>query len=111
MKTSTTAAQVCDTIMQQIGGNKFLTMTGSKPQCYGTSDAGNDFITLQLAKNGVGAKWLKITSMPNDTYSMEFSGIKNGDISVISHEDNVYCDMLQSTFTDITGLYTTLVSL
>ncbi len=121
--TSSTAQQVCNTIMQQLGGNKFLAMTGSKPLHYGTNDSGNDFITLKLTRNEVGAKWLRISLLPSDTYKMEFIKEKKtldksylpmkiydkAPVTVVEKE-GVYCDMLQSIFTSVTGLYTSLGS-
>ena len=107
---------ICSTIHSQMGGNKFLTMTGSKIQ-YIQEDNGNASITYKLTRNKVGANFLKVTLNAMDVYDMEFILFrdvkKNGFYSetirkVVATHENVYDDMLQGCFTSTTGLYTRL---
>ena len=109
MTTSTTAKQVSATILAQLGGNKFIVMTGSKNFVYGTNNSGNDYITMQLTTNKAKAKFLQITLLPSDTYHMEFIKIdRELNRKVVANHEGVYCDMLQDIFTQTTGLYTRL---
>jgi hypothetical protein len=109
MNTSNTGAQVAKTIISQLGGNKFIAMTGSKNFAYGTNDSGNDYISMHLTRNAAKAKFLIVTLTPSDTYNMEFIKIdKELNRTVVAQKEGVYCDMLQDIFTNITGLYTSL---
>lgn len=106
------------TTLQQLGGNKFLVMTGSKAVLDG------NVLGLNLVKNMSKANRLFVTLEGNDTYTMRFSFSrlprcvidknkgefrvipeKNEDIEVL---EGIYCDQLQDIFEQVTGLYTTL---
>ena len=110
-------------ILQQIGGNKFLVMTGSKIKYYGYDNMGYVYLMFQLSKNQSKAQFLKIQLNGKDLYNMEFTrikktlnkeylaiGIKIYDeaIEIIKTYEDIYCDQLQEIFTDITGMYTRL---
>ena len=116
------------TIAQQIGGNKFLAMTGSKFQHYGYDDLGYVYLMIKLTKNQSKAQYLKIQLNGLDLYDLTFTrikktlkpecktpeykamGIKIYDEEVITIKEykDVYADMLQDIFTSVTGLYTRL---
>jgi hypothetical protein len=96
--------ETAQTILNQLGGNKFIAMTGSK----NFVSLGNG-LRMNLTKNKVKAKWLKIILNSNDTYTMDFfTADKNLNIVTKAKFENIYCDMLQSIFTQTTGLYTKL---
>ena len=110
-------------IFQQIGGNKFLAMTGSKVKYYGYDKNGYVYLMIQLSKNQSKSQFLKIQLNGKDLYNMEFTrikktlnkeylaiGIKIYDeaIEIIKTYEDIYCDQLQEIFTDITGMYTRL---
>jgi hypothetical protein len=106
-------------IFDQLGGNKFLAMTGSKHLC-----AGKNFLSMTLAGNKSKANHLKITLTPADTYTMEFTkytkpriktdrngkaiGFTSEKITGVEKLEDVYNDQLQELFTRITGLETSL---
>jgi len=110
---------VAATIFEQLGGNKFAVMTGSK----NFMDGGH-FLSMKLSRNKSGANHLRITLTASDDYTMEFiyvpsvkvirnkeTGeftVKNEPIKTMEKIEGVYCDQLQATFTEITGLYTRL---
>ena len=116
------------TITEQIGGNKFLTMTGSKFQYYGYDDLGYVYLMIKLTKNQSKAQYLKIQLNGLDLYDLTFTrikktlkpecktpeykamGIKIYDEEVITVKEytDVYADMLQDIFTSVTGMYTRL---
>lgn len=107
--------RVADIILEQLGGNKFLAMTGAKNL---VSD-GNT-LRMSLPKNMSGANKLEITLDETDTYTMRFYKYTAGGLNKKTWswtEDKVkevkllggiYCDMLQSIFTEVTGMYTRL---
>jgi hypothetical protein len=63
----TDSKQTASTILQQLGGNKFIDMTGSH-----TFVCDKNWLRMTLTKNKIGAKWLRITLNSMDTYDMEF---------------------------------------
>jgi len=110
-------------IVEQIGGNKFLVMTGSKFQYYGYDDLGYVYLMIKLTKNQSKAQYLKIQLNGLDLYDLTFSrikrtltplakelGVKIYDEEVITVKEytDVCADMLQDIFTSVTGMYTRL---
>ena len=110
-------------ILQQIGGNKFLAMTGSKVKYYGYDESGYAYLRLKLSRNKSGAELLKIQLNDKDLYNMSFDRIKktlNKEYAAIGVKiydealeniktiEDVYCDQLQEVFTKVTGMYTKL---
>ena len=95
--------EVANTILQQLGGNKFTVMTGSK------NYRGDDkSLTMNLTRNKLSAKFLTITLEGDDTYTMLFQSMRKFEIKTKAEIKGVYCDMLQAIFTEQTGLYTHL---
>lgn len=95
-------------ILEQLGGRKFLAMTGSKNLAY---DNGGRTLQMHLTRNNAKAKYLRITLEANDTYTMVFSkptGMYGMDLQEVAKYEGVYNDMLQTLFTKVTGLQTTL---
>ncbi len=97
---TTSNKQIASTILSQLGGNKFIAMTGSKN--FVAIESG---LTMKLTRNKISATWLRIKLTPMDDYTMEFIG-RTGKVK--KSFEGVYCDMLQDIFTDVTGLYTSL---
>lgn len=106
---------ITEIIFEQLGGNRFLVMTGANHLM-----ADGSTLRMQLPKNISGANRLYITLNENDLYTMrffkytaprlntktfEFSKEKIKEIEII---DDVFCDMLQDIFTRVTGMYTHL---
>ena len=100
--------QVAKIILQQIGGRRFVAMTGS-----------HDFINLgnglrmSLSRNKTSANRLEIIYNGGaDLYNVRFYrqsiNHKTFEVTIkdIKTIDGVYCDMLEDIFTDVTGLYT-----
>lgn len=93
-----------ETILNQIGGNKFLAMTGSK----NLLNVGNG-LKMNLTRNASGAQYLKIVLNSTDTYDMTFYSAKtvNFDIVIKVKKEitNVYADQLANIFESTTGLF------
>ena len=106
---------VADTILEQLGGHKFVVMTGSS---HFVSD--KNTLRMKLAKNKSKANKLDITLNWDDTYTMRFykytaprlnkKTFEYVDEKVVEVElfEGVYADMLQELFTQVTGMYTRL---
>jgi hypothetical protein len=104
----TTQTQTHIEILNQLGGRKFLAMTGTKNLVYCAKE--NNYLLMKLTRNMAGAQYLKITLTIFDTYIMTFSKINNktGEVKTVKEIKNVYCDELQTRFTEVTGLRTSL---
>lgn len=106
---------VANEILKQLGGNKFLAMTGAN---HLLSD-GNT-LRMNLPKNASKANRLWITLNADDTYTMNFFKFTAGRLNKktfvwtedkkvdVKEVKGVYCDMLQDIFTSVTGMYTSL---
>ena len=90
-------------ILNQLGGRRFIIMTGTKQLI----DMG-DGLKIKLTRNKLGAQFLYIQLLADDTYLMTFAKIVKFDWVVIEQIPGVYCDQLQTIFTKKTGLYTHL---
>ena len=109
------ANDVANTILQQLGGHHFLTMTGAKDLM-----ADGDSLCMTLRKNGSKANRLRITLNALDLYDMRFFRRTGGTFSMKTLEitpiketnekvyPNLYCDQLQEVFTRHTGMRTHL---
>lgn len=113
------------TILAQLGGNKFLAMTGAK----NLLDTG-DGLSMHLPQNGSKAKYLSIKlDRKTDTYTMIFQyeakkldkemtkaaksmGIKKrfytSSLKEVANFSGVYFDKLQERFIEVTKMYTSL---
>ena len=91
-------------ILNQLGGNKFVAMTGSN-----NFVATGNGLRMSLRKNSAQAKQVSIELNSLDLYDVHFYTFdKEFNIKTKAKFENVYCDMLQSIFTKVTGLYTCL---
>lgn len=113
--------QIANDIYSQLGGGRFVAMTGTKGFVWFDKD---QMLRMALAKNGSKANRLDITYNWDDTYTMRFYHYtpyrtridiekqiwkeypeKITEVKTYSH---IYCDQLQELFTEVTGLYTHL---
>lgn len=98
--------QVARVILQQLGGQRFIAMTGAS-----SFSSGPDVLTFRLPKNPKGVKAVRIVLDPSDTYTLETlrqRPFPDCTVETVKKVSGIYCDMLQTTFTELTGLYTRL---
>ena len=89
------------TLLKQLGGNKFLAMTGAKD--FGI---GSDGLHFKIGRNSKSISHVVIDyKRGKDLYEMKFLRVRAGKIKVIKKVDNVYFDQLGKIFTRYTGLY------
>ena len=96
-----------NTIIQQLGGRKFIAMTGAKDMM--ALDSGLRFRLPGgggFTKNGINM--VRIALDPSDTYSVAFLRVRGQTVKTISEHTDIYADGLQELFTQETGLDTSL---
>ena len=102
---------------QQLGGHKFVVMTGSEFTGYMENESGNMEQIIKLSRNKSGADKLIVTyEEGKDVYSMRFiksSKFNKRTFSFSETEEiyftsDIYSEQLQEVFTQVTGLYTHL---
>lgn len=106
---------VAKEIYRQLGGGKFTVMTGAKNFVYDDNS-----LWFHIPRNASKANYVKITLNGKDLYDVEFRTVRLGRFSlktgkmskdvnnIVKRFDDVYCNMLQSIFTEVTGMYTRL---
>ena len=109
------ALSVAEQILLQLGGRKFVAMTGSSHFL-----ADEDSLSMRLIRNQSGANRLRITLRWDDLYDMSFFyyrlpqyRVRNGKVveapelhREIKTYEGVFCDQLRELFTEVTGLKT-----
>lgn len=98
-------SNVAQTILEQIGGRKFLAMTGAK-NCMADGNTLRFHLPRGFAKNGINL--VSITLDPSDTYTMTFSKYRALKVTPVATVPGVYADNLRTNFTYHTGLEVTL---
>jgi hypothetical protein len=108
--------EIQKTILAQLGGNKFIAMTGSKNFLKESENT----LRMDLTRNMSGANKLYITLDADDTYTMRFVKLVLPKLNMKTFEwseqkvkeiekfEGVYFDMLRPLFTQVTGMYTSL---
>lgn len=104
MKTETDKTVAVE-ILRQLGGNRFIAMTGAK-HFYATNNGMGFRLSSSMTKNKIN--YIKITLNAMDTYDIEFINIRGTNIKTISTFEGAYNDMLQNIIKDRTGLYLSL---
>ena len=96
--------KVAETILKQLGGNKFRVMTGAK-NFGGTEDS----LSMRIGRNSSNSNYLKITLNEMDLYDMKFCKLtRKFEEKSVTEYKNVYNDLMRGTFTAHTGMYTSL---
>lgn len=95
--------EIAKVILSQLGGNKFITMTGARNLFSLTEQLGG--LSFKLPKfSGVKVNYVKIVLNSSDLYDVEFGRIYGNKYTVISKHSDIYCDMLVELFEKETGL-------
>lgn len=93
---------IANEILRQLGGRRFVMMTGAKHLIGDTRS-----LSFQIGRNKSAANGVRITLTPADTYEVEFVSTR-GQRKVLKTFTDIYADDLQRIFTDYTGLVTSL---
>jgi hypothetical protein len=104
-KRGRSGGQVAATILEQLGGRRFLAMTGAK-QLLSFNEPGLGGLQFKLPRRGARAKHgidaVRITLDASDTYTVDF--FKGA--SKVRTIDGLYAEGLRRVFTEVTGLET-----
>lgn len=95
---------VADTILTQLGGRRFIAMTGAS-SFTGSPDA----LSFRIPRVR-GIFGVRVTLEASDTYRVEFLGMRLNPTRVHTVRDaaGIQCDQLAAIFEDATGLRTSL---
>ena len=92
------------TLLRQLGGNKFIMMTGAKQM-----SIGKDGLTMKIGRNSKSITHVAIDlDRGKDLYIMKFIRVRKGIPKVVKQYDGIYADNLNNIFEKETGLYTRL---
>lgn len=94
---------VSATILTQLGGNKFIAMTGAKNFVSGPSA-----LTFSIGRNKSKANKVRIMLRNDDTYVVEFASLRGINYRIIDFIDGIQADGMVSYFEAYTGLATRL---
>ena len=95
----TESQQVAKTILQQLGGNRFIAMTGAKN--FGSS---KNSLQFKIGRNSKSISHVIITLKSSDLYDVEFIRMRGTSRKVVKKVTGVYADMLGKIFTKYTGM-------
>ncbi len=95
--------EIAETIFRQLGGNKFVAMTGARAVV--KTERG---LLINIPGRKINSVVINLDA--NDTYSVSFNKRTNYgiDIKQVASVHGVYADQLCAVFTEHTGLYTSL---
>ncbi len=88
-------------LLQQLGGNKFITMVGAKNLAV---DKSKNELHMKIMRNAKGVSHVRIKLTSRDLYDMEFIQVRAGKITIKSRVKGVYADQLGKMFKKNTGL-------
>lgn len=93
---------VAMTILEQMGGiGRLRAFTGAHSFVRGEADV--RFVWPQQVRSKPNALVVRLRG--DDTYTMEFSRVGKGGMTILKTLDGVYCDQLVSLFEKETGLF------
>lgn len=94
---------VAKAILAQLGGHKFLAMTGAAHLVGGPNS-----LSMKIGRNNKGINHVMITLDPSDTYTMKFYHVRGANAKIKDEHEGVYAEDLQRLFTQSTGMYTSM---
>jgi hypothetical protein len=102
-------ATVAETIVEQLGGNKFSVLTGARD--FVATETGVQFrLPMGFAKDRI--RYVRIDlepPAPSDTYMARFYRVRPGlALELVELVANLHAEQLLPTFTSVTGLSTCL---
>jgi hypothetical protein len=103
-----------ETILEQLGGAKFIMMTGAKDLlAFGATDrhqggeaSVNNGLSFRLGRNAKSVSHVTIELTPLDTYTVRFLRTRGVKCKVLAEYEDVYEDMLTELIRSETGLET-----
>lgn len=95
--------EVAKTILAQLGGRRFMVMTGAKDLVYGAN-----LLRFRVGRNAKGVTKVQVTLTPEDLYDVTFFKGAGVNVREVAKVEGIFAESLQETFTRYTGLDTHL---
>lgn len=95
----TTDKTVAVEILRQLGGRKFVAMTGAT-QLYAIDNG----MSCKIMRSKDGINYIQIVLNVMDTYDVTFYSIRGIDIKEVKSLSGIYCDGLKDAIESTTGL-------
>tara|TARA_B100000287_G_scaffold202436_1_gene191155 strand:- start:693 stop:1022 length:330 start_codon:yes stop_codon:yes gene_type:complete len=86
-------------LLQQLGGNRFIAMTGAKNFAFDSK-----YMSFKIGRNSKGINHVRIAHNAKDLYDMEFGFNSVKGYKVKKKVKDVYADMLGTMFKKYTGM-------
>jgi hypothetical protein len=107
----TQSLEIATTILEQLGGRRFVAMTGAR-----ALTACQSGLRMKLPGNLTRERinWVEVTLTPSDTYAVTFASERRprgkawAERKELHTFEDVYCDQLVELFEKVTGLATIL---
>ena len=103
MTTNTNDQLTAQTILDQLGGNSFSIMTGSK--MFMSIDNGLQF---SIGRNSLKCNKVRITLNINDLYDVSYYSTRGASVKVKREVTDIYAETLRQEIETATGLRTSL---
>lgn len=105
---TTETLRAASTIVEQLGGGRFVAMTGAKGfVALEETPERRAGVSFRIGRNAKAINWVRVSLTYADTYTVEFGrGYKKA--RVVGTATDVYADMLGPVFESATGMYTHL---
>ena len=107
--------RVASTILLQLGGRRFLVMTGARDlQTLGQTavrEGARGGLRLRINRTNYERRKVnrvEILLDADDTYTVRSSFVRVGKATTVAEQSDVYCDQLQDVFERQTGMLTSL---
>lgn len=100
---SPTDNHIANEILNQLGGYRFIVMTGSRDFV-----SGNDSLTFRLPTRMAKGNHVRITLTGRDDYTIELFRIRDFTPHPVGKSEGVMCDGLKRAFSEVTGLAVSL---
>jgi hypothetical protein len=94
---------VAQTILEQLGGSRFLAMTGARDMV-----TVRNGLTMKVGRNTRGVTHVTITLTVHDMYDMLFQRVHAHRVTLKAEKVHLYWDQLRPMFERETGLLTSL---
>jgi len=99
-----TNLQIANTILEQLGGSRFVAMTGAK-----NFGGGENYLTFKVGRGALnGITHVTVTLEASDTYTVKFQRVHGLKVTDKGEVAMVYAEDLQACFTTHTGFDTRL---
>jgi hypothetical protein len=96
---------IAQTILSQLGGNKFCALTGAKNFSFDSKDQCGALI-FAIGRNSKGVNRVAVTLTADDLYDITFYSLRSLKLTKKAEVTGIYADMLCKSFEEHTGLYT-----